>query len=72
MNIPAPSERTIREKIGNSSFTTGAEIQVSESTITCSFVDNNHFSLLLKDIKDSKQNAFNILYLSPNPDCHTG
>ena len=54
MNIPAPSERTIPENIGNSSFTTGAEIQVSESAITCSFVDNNHFSLLLKHIKDSK------------------
>ena len=51
MNIPAPSERTIRENIGKSSFTTGAEIQVLESTITCSFIDDNHFSLLLNYIK---------------------
>ena len=51
MNIPAPSERTIRENIGKSSFTTGAEIQVLESTITCSSIDDNHFSLLPNYIK---------------------
>ena len=34
MNIPAPSERTICENIGKSSFTTGTEIQVLESATT--------------------------------------